>query len=436
MFKVIITLAILAWTSAINADVYTNFGAGTLGLGSATAIRYSDKDLMANYYTPAALTDWDQIKVSASLLYSVDMFKDLGSIVTDSKKYGSSSTVTGDVDTDTPDLSNLLLGVVVPSRTKKNSGLALFTSMPVGKFLSVETQSAYYPQFMMYQSDGQRMNASLQYFWRRPSNIDYSIGVHMFFVTGSTMVSRFPSSSDSEPSSSNIDLKVDVKPAFAPSFSMRYKSPKASSEYSMSIIGERNAKLAFNANNSINVFVSPIPIVVDGTSSLYYDPLQVNLSYKKKFSSSSMFLGVEWENWEKFQSSVMLMDISGANNFEQINVDRDFKNIVSPKFAWMYGNDKSWWSLGYSFRPSPVPFSLDEANYLDSDRHIIATSYNQSVDSIFGLIDTKAQWGIGLQIHKLQDRYIDKSESDSVGYPGYTISGEVYSLSVHIQTEL
>jgi hypothetical protein len=258
----------------------------------------------------------------------------------------------------------------------------------------------------------------------------------MFFVTGSTMVSRFPSSSDSEPSSSNIDLKVDVKPAFAPSFSMRYKTQDKKSEYSLSIIGERNAKLAFSANNSINVFVSPIPLNIDGTSSLYYDPLQVSLNYKKNFSSSSMFVGLEWENWEKFQSSVMLMDITGTSDFEQINVDREFKNIVSPKIAWTLGNDKSWWSIGYSYRPSPVPFGLDEANYLDADRHIIASSYNRNIESILGLIDMKAQFGIGIQVHKLKDRYIKKSESDSVGYPGYTISGEVLSLAVHLQTEL
>lgn len=430
-------IVILATFVAINshADVYTNFGAGTSAIGSAQGVRYSTRDLLSNYYVPAGLTDWNEVKVSASLLYSIDNFKDLGNIVVDSKKYGSSSQSTGDVDTDTPDLNNLMLGVFVPSSKKKGTGLSLFTSMPVGKFLSVETQSAYYPQYSMYQSDGQRMNAAINYHSKWNDSLDYSLGVHMFFVTGSTIITRFPTSSGGQPSSSNADLKVDVKPAFAPSFSLRKKWDETT-EYSLAYVGERDAKLAFNANNAINVFVSPIPIIVDGKASLYYDPDLLSVHMKKKMSSGNLNIGIELERWSQFKSSVMIMEITGGTSFEQLNIDQGFKDVVSPRIAWQSAGEDSWWTIGYAYRPSPMTRSVDESNYLDSDKQVLGTSYSRRANSIFGLVDMENKWGFALQVHRLNEKFIQKNETDSVGYPGYTIGGNVFTVGFHIEAGL
>ena len=430
----IVALSLFIGQSAM-ADVQSMFGMGISSIGSSGAIRSSKSDLLSNYFTPSALTDYEEVKVAASFLYSVDNFKDIDSVVTDSVKYGASSTKTDNVDTDTPDLNNLLLGLIIPSSRKgKKHGLAAFTTMPFGKFLAVETQSAYYPQYMMYQSDGQRMTASFHFYDDWNESWDYSIGYHMYFATGSTVVTRFPSSSDSQPSSSNVDLKVEVKPAFAPSFSLRKKLKEAQIDFSY--IGERDAKLAFNADNSINVFVSPVPIVVDGNSSLYYDPMQIQIGYQKHFAKSSLYLGLEYEKWSDFKSSVMVMDISGANSFEQLNIDRSFKDIYVPRIAWSTGSDDSKWTVGYSYRPSPVKFGLDESNYLDSDRQILGFSYQMTGQKLFGLFDLDYRWGTAFQVHRLNNRYIQKQESDSVGYPGYEIGGEVYSLAVQIETNL
>lgn len=428
---------ILSFIISLNlkADVSTNFGSGTSAIGSAQGVRYSNRDLLSNYYVPANLVEWKKVKVSASLLYSVDSFKDLDNVVIDSKKYGSSSQNTGNVNTDTPDLNNLILGIVVPSNNSKSAGLSIFASMPVGKFLSVETQSAYYPQYTMYQSDGQRMNAAVNYHSKWNESLDYSLGLHMFFVTGSTIVTRFPTSSVGQPSSSNADLKVDVKPAFAPSFSLR-KKWNSSTEYSFSYIGERDAKLAFNANNSINVFVSPIPIIVDGNASLYYDPELISVHMKKKFAPGDFHFGLEVERWSKYKSSVMIMKITGGTTFEQLNIDQSFKDVVSPRIAWHSGGDESWWTVGYAYRPSPMERSVDESNYLDTDKQVLGVSYSRRANKVFGLFTLDHSWGAALQLHKLNDRYVEKEKTDSVGYPGYTISGNVFTIGLHFEAEL
>ena len=130
------------------------------------------------------------------------------------------------------------------------------------------------------------------------------------------------------------------------------------------------------------------------------------------------------------------MDISGANSFEQLNIDRSFKDIYVPRIAWSTGSDDSKWTVGYSYRPSPVKFGLDESNYLDSDRQILGFSYQMTGQKLFGLFDLDYRWGTAFQVHRLNNRYIQKQESDSVGYPGYEIGGEVYSLAVQIETNL
>ena len=413
----------------------TSYGSGTTALGSAQGIRYTKKDLLSNYYLPAALTDIDEITYSFSLISSVENFKDLKSIVIDSVKYGSSTKSTGNVDTDTPDVNNLVLGFYMPSGKSNKAGLSVFASMPVAKFLSVETQSAYYPQYMMYLSDSQRMNGSLQFSWRTKQQWDLSFGLHMFFSTGSTVVSRFPTSTSGQPSSSNIDLKVDVKPSFAPSFSFRKKISEEDSVF-FSFIGERDAKLAFKANNNVNVFVSPIPINVDGTSSLYYDPNLLNIGWKKSFLRGDLFTSLEWENWSTFKSSVMIMNISGTGSFEQLNVDSKFKDIFTPRIAWKSRGERSWWTAGYAYRPSPVTRSIDESNYLDSDRHVLGVSFNRRAKKVLGLYSLAHSWGVGLQWQHLNKRFVEKQEADSVGYPYYEIAGDVFSVGIHFESEL
>lgn len=419
----------------LQADIQNMYGQGVESLGSAAAVRTSSSDLLSNSMQPAALTDWRETSWAAQFLYVGDQFSDLTDIVVDSERFGGASRQVGNVDTDVTDIQNLLLGVVVPSKQKNShKGLAVFANMPVGSFLSIETQSAYYPQYMLYHSDGQRLSSSAHFFDRWSETWDYSVGLHMYFATGSSLSSRFPGSSDSEPRSSSVDLKVEVKPAFAPSFSLRRRT--AFSETLFSVIAERNAKMAFSADNAINVFVSPVPLRVDGMASLYYDPLHVQWAYHFKDRNLDWHFAMDYEAWSRFRSSVVIMEISGANSFEQLFVDQKFYDVVSFRAGLQWQLPAARLSFGYGYRPSPVRHDQENSNYLDSDRQIFGFSFQSLRPLSLEWLGREFRWGLGAQLQRLNRLQVSKQLSDSIGYPSYKIGGELYALSIQIQSDL
>ncbi len=96
-------------------------------------------------------------------------------------------------------------------------------AMPTQKMLGVETQSSYYPQYAMYFADTQRMMMNFAYGWKYSDTLSVGLGLHFYLVTGSTVRTVLPATDPSDRRTSNLDVKLEVKPAVAPSLGLIQK---------------------------------------------------------------------------------------------------------------------------------------------------------------------------------------------------------------------
>ncbi|MFK8138859.1 MAG: hypothetical protein AB8E15_10900 [Bdellovibrionales bacterium] len=425
------TILFLLVSINLNADIQTLFGTGFSGVGGATAVRTKAYDLFGAYYNSALFTYYDSIQVSFGYQFGTENFKDINSVVTDSAKYGGDD-LTGDIDTDVDEFHNTQLAVVLPFKYGNwgQAQISFITSLPMLKFLNIETQSSFYPEYSLYESDTQRLNLATYLSYKNSKDYRFSVGAHVYFATGSTVNSRLPSSTGDR--SSTMDIAIEVKPALSFSFAFLKEFSNGHS-IGAQVVDERNAKLAFKADTEVNVLgPGAVPIVIDGSSSLYYDPRQFSASYAIPMDDIDLHFSFEMEQWSLFDSRVVVMEITGSNSFEQLNIETNFQDVYSPKFAIVKNFDSSRWIAGYSYRTSPVTRDVDEANYLDSAKHIIGFGWQRLNPKFLGK-EWNGSFSIFSQIHLLENEKVTKLESDSVGYPNYEVGGQAISLGSQIE---
>jgi long-subunit fatty acid transport protein len=413
------------------ADLQSLYGVGS----SSTALLGANKNLpyeaSSSLYNPAMQNLYKDTQLNLGWTHAATDFDKPQDVVIENEFIGGSNTNnTGNVDTDVDDTSNVFLSsVFVFERKGKKKSVGVHLSIPTEKIVGVETQSAYYPQYAMYFADTQRITLSSAYAWSASENLHIGLGFNFYMTTGSTIQTTLPASDASNPRTSTVDIKLEVKPSIAPTFGMIW-NPAEVHFIGLNYVGERDAEMVFDANNNVNVLsTSPIPVNFVGSSSLYYDPEVISLGYSYQGISWDFHASVDWERWSKFSGSSVTMVFDSNTSFEQFLDPSDYKDIVTPKvsLAYKFGANDYYFGLGY--RPSPVPEPIGNLNYIDADRYMVGLGYGRKLDGVPLLTDGPSQIFIHMQAHTLKDESVTKT-GNQIGAPGYSVGGTVYSAGI------
>ena len=420
----------------LKADLQSLYGIGSSSAALSGSNRTHIEEAYNLFSSPAVMSTIEKSNFSIGYLGATDDFKDLENVMVSNETYGGNNTF-GDVDTDVEDTSVLqIASILVPNQSDKKFRMGFVFVTPVTKLMSLESQSSYYPQYAMYFSDTQRLLMNFAVSWQQWENIYFGLGAHFSLATGSSLRSTLPATTNNDPRSSSIEVKLEVKPKVVPSFSFLWQSTK-NSRLALNYIAERNAEIAFDANNDIGVLGSnSVPVNFEGLSSLYYDPQSLSLAYTYSFSNLNLYFAADYEMWSNYSGSVIEMDFEAGTTFEQFPLDSEYKDILSYRLGASYASsDKNTWRISYAYRPSPVPEPKDNLNFLDSDRQMIGLGYGRKLEDMFSLFSGTSIINAHIQTHILEDKDVKKSSNSMIGNPGYSIGGNVYSYGISFQNE-
>ena len=87
--------------------------------------------------------------------------------------------------------------------------------------------------------------------------------------------------------------------------------------------------------------------------------------------------------------------------------------------------------MGAAYRESPHSDLDGRSNYIEPDRWVGGLGY-EWMSTIFGLLDEAIKFESHFQAHYLVPKDITKSDSTSLGAPGYKVGGWVYSYGLNM----
>lgn len=179
------------------------------------------------------------------------------------------------------------------------------------------------------------------------------------------------------------------------------------------------------------------PLLVQ--SSLYYEPRLVESDVQHDFGPFTLSAGIAYQNWSRWKPAFLVAEVpdaSGRVHRTQVPVI-SLRDTLSPRASIevrLLGRRLTF-SAGYQYRPSPVKDTAGPANPLDTDIHVAGLSFRHTVDEVewlpFGF-----SWGLYAQYHWMKERAVTKAAPDSVGAPGYVISGRAYTFGASLGVDL
>lgn len=425
---------ILSTNFEARADMQGLYGFGSSTAALAGANRARSLDAYAVATNPALMSKKDGIQLTLGYLGSVDQFDKIENVVVDNTTLGAGSVQTGKFNTDVPDVANYLIGAIFPVvHNKYRWRLGFIFQVPFDKIIENKTDDYYRPQFALYQTDAQRVN------WSVGGSMAFdklSIGLTgtLYFKTNTNLVSRMPTGAGQ---SASANTAITIRPAIAPTVSLNYELGEGN-DLSLFYTAAKDYRADFVVEAAIGLFTNPSPLNFNGNASLFYDPEVFSIGHAYRYSRWDFLTSVDYEKWSPYDGSMIKLDFTTfTSSLSQIRTNTKFKDIVVPRVGVTYDleNGQSL-RLGYAFRPSPVPDQKGDSNFLDSDRHIIGLGHSFKFGSLFGLVDGNFSFDSHLQAQRFVSKKVDKTgPSTTIGFPGYTIAGTVFSYGFALGTD-
>lgn len=399
------------------ASQLTSFGLGAKNQALVNSASSVPLDAYAQVYNPALIGFFNKKEVSFSMQGAFTFFEKINQVLTDTTQLGGASNTTGEVSTKTPDTFSLSVAYAQPINEKFAFGI--FLSSPVEKILTIDTQDSFVPQYSMYLSDTQRFNSGLNFSYKASEDLSLGFGGQLYLVTASTARFRLPGGGNS-----TSRLRMDVRPGIAPTLAVTKTWDK--SKTSLIYWGKQDNRLLLENNTTLSL-IAPTDLIFAGRSSIAFDPDTFILSHAYKNDIDMWSIAAHFERWSEYSGSTMNLSFQTfAATFSQTLPQSRFKDVISLRA----GYEHKWQSCalrgGYAFVPTPVPDQSGDANYVDSDKHVLG----------LGISLFKGALDIATQLHYLVPKQITKNSSQSIGYPGYKIGGIALSYGMTWTWEL
>ncbi|MGE4231887.1 MAG: OmpP1/FadL family transporter [Bacteriovoracia bacterium] len=422
-----LSLCLSAQTWASVGELY---GYGSKPSGLANTMLSASTESTAAFYNPALLSNTPGLKASIGAAYMHHNFPSVHSVVVSNSATASvSGDLYGDMDTDYLDYFGQIIGVSYTFSGLKNLSIGVTTSTPVTRLAYIDTGEPLAVEYFSYRSRIQRpqVYAGLGL---KPLN-NFMVGAGIAYATNMTATTSVYLSG-SGASVSYQRFTTTVKPSVSPYAGLAW-APKP---FATALVFrlENRAKVSIDTQATARFFgaVTELPLTINSSSSLYYDPMQATWSNSISLGEF-LFIGeLDWLRYSKFEAPTLsLVDKGSITPLQQsVSVTPIMRDIFVPKV----GIEKKFGSfsarIGYYYRQSPVSDNRGSGNLVDPAKHVGTAGVGYEFKA-FGQV---ARVDLHGQYHKLVNQRVTKfggnevgtSGQSKVGSPGYDVGGTIY----------
>lgn len=388
------------------------------------------------FYNPAANSSFPGLNVSLGMSYAHPQFLDIQNVtVSNSAVSSDTADVIGNVDTSSYlDHLGQVLGVSFNLGEKmKNLTVGVTAFMPIERIAYLDTGEPFKPEYFSFRSRTQRPQIYGSVSLTPLKN--FHVGTGLAFATnlsGSTTI--FATGSANKVSYQR--LATTIKPSVAPYFSIYTDPLPYQAGLTVRLPNEYNVSLDTQANANFLGGTASLPVNINSTSSVYYDPLEVDLAAAYQITPVTWVTAeVDWLHYKAFSSPTLTVtnhdSVATLNN--SISNTPNMQNIIVPKVAFQHDFDT--WILrgGYWYRPSPVKDNLGAGNLVDPAQHTVTAGVGFDLKKA-KFTDKEIFLDLHGQYHYLVHQHVQKSDNNEantsgqtkLGSPGYDIGGSVY----------
>lgn len=428
-----------------NASTGEIYGYGSSANALGNTMLGGSRDSFATFYNAAANSKHPGLFFSYGLSFARPSFQSIDRIVVENDVTSSNDTdVYGAIDNENylDHLSQNIAASFNFGENLKQATLGLTASMPLLRLGYLDTGEPFKPDYLSYRSRTQRPQIYL--------SASMALLEHLYVAAGLSIATNLAGSTNvfSTGSSSKVShqrFASTIKPKVSPYFSIHYEpgawetalTVRMPNRYKLSIDTSARANLLVNTND--------IPLVFASSSTLYYDPLEVDLGVSYQFSPR--FWGtveVDWMNYSVFESPILSVAnvASGPIFRDSLDTTPDMQNIFILKTGFELQKETTRWRLGYFYRPSPIASYEGPGNLVDPEQHVITAGLGFDLQAM-KILQYPVKLDVHAQYHHLVEKHITKSPGNElgnaaknkVGYPGYDIGGHIlgggFSLSMN-----
>jgi 16S rRNA (adenine1518-N6/adenine1519-N6)-dimethyltransferase len=413
-----------AFAGALNLYGY---GAQNTSLGNATVALPTDA--FSQNYNPALMSLQKAPLFTLGIDGAITKFNGISQVVVDTPSLGGTQVQTGDVSTITSDTFLATLAFQTPLSLKKKDPLHIgfYLISPVEKIASINSQDSFQPEYALYLNDTEKFMIGTNLSLKLWDFLSLGLGGELYFAQGASATSRLPAQGNS-----TARLAIDEKPLVAPVAGLAIELNPFWT-LGLSFHGREDYTSNISIQDNISI-VGPTPINFTATSSLFFDPDTYRVGAGYSDGKSVLGLSADYQRWVGFNGTVIALHYSTfTQTFGQTLPPTPYHDVINLHAGAEHTFDRVSLRCGYSFLPTPVPDQSGESNILDSDKHVIALGGGYAFRSDF--LDASMKLDLVGFVQMLQSKTVVKNSSQSIGYPGYTIGGNVYGYSLSLTTE-
>ena len=437
-------LVCLLLSSVANASTGELYGYGSRASAMGNTMLGGTADGNATFYNPGANSLHPGLNVSLAVVYAHPTFLDIKNItVGNNATTAQTGDVIGNVDNTTylDQLGETAALSLNMGDAWKNLTAGLVAFLPLTRVAYIDTGDPFLPEYVSYRSRTQRPQIYGSLSATPLSFLHLGMGLAISTNLAAT-TSVFVTSSAN--SASHQQFASTIKPGVAPYFSF-FADPKPI-EVGGTIRMPNRSKVSIDTNAHARLLgnTNDLPLVVNSSSSIYYDPLEIDAAVGYHFGPK-LFVTAEldWFQYKAFESPTLVVtDLgSGPTLQNSVNTSPTFQNIFVPKV----GVEKTFEMItlrgGYWYRPSPIADNSGSGNLVDPARHSFTAGLGVDLQKA-KLTEKSIILDLHAQYHYLVHQHITKSPnnevgasgSTKVGSPGYDIGGSIlgggFSLSM------
>ena len=422
---------LLSFTIDGYASVAELFGqsAGSIAIGNQ-----AQKESAANNYQVAALQGYSKTTQFSFDVFSIStQFREINNVVIKNETNTVSTTESGNADVNSSPTAMFGAHLSTPLFSPEGPKLNFSAFAPFDRLLEADTGDPYQPTYVMYHNRFIRpvlMFSASQSFGEWSFSLGAQTGFQSngeaYFITRTT---------PGTPSLGKISF--NAKPSLGATASVSKRSDHHVTY--LSFQQEMTSKFKNRATGETEVAGTGVgQFDFDLTSLLYYDPMILRLGHQIHLDTKSVFVSLEFQQWDHFQNSMLSIKklggtINGSENYENLKL----KNIFIPKIGYEHKITDSWTGkVGYFYRQSPLDTNnlKNSGNSIDTDKHVASLG----AAHIFTFYQKLITFDFAYQAHFLKTSKIVKTPNQEngdpagvkIGSPGYSIGGMIHVLSL------
>lgn len=403
---------------------------------------------------PALLSkrEGKKLKLSASIVFLQPEFKSINNIVIVNDFTGDKSAGNvdrGNVANDYKPTLGTLMGAsaqLTPSLGHLSFGFTLFT--PLSQIAYFDSGETFIPEYVLYRSRTQRPQIEFALSSEVVEGVFLGLGSRLAFSL-STKADVFLQSAST--SSSTMRFSASMRPRLVPYAGLLIAPKQSVAKVGLVFRAAADSPSTLVLGSSARVLgpLSTLNFAFNSNSSIYYDPMSVELGGEIAFSPELKVFGqVDYQRWSAFHAPVLSVEVnrtSGVSMTNSILPLFEYRDIFIPR-----GGIESKVSPnttlrgGYSYRPSIFKaLPTGAGNYLDPDRHQFGLGIGYFIRDFLGIpsgatldLNGTFQYLVSQTIQKTPGNELGTGSGDlKIGAPGYEAGGYVYGFGAGLTVQ-